>query len=203
MYPIHYSMATYRNRRGEICNAYFIFRMKRSRRNSFSFYNYGASWGEEPKCRFKTSRVSRFENLVRHIAITLLWRLADIMLSILMNFPYSSVFQDISISVVCQEKHINSMYLHMDIQRPTGSSSLKTASCLCFPAALFIWWSVLQGKQWFFPYVTRVIKVWIPELVILILRFALMTKAIKLCLLQTITILIFFCMRTMMFRTNY
>jgi hypothetical protein len=94
---------------------------------------------EEPEWCLKISRGSRFENLVQRIAITLLWRRsADTMLSIFMNFPYSSVFHNSRFSVMCQEKHIHFMYLHMDLQCPTGSSSMKTARCLCFPETLYL-----------------------------------------------------------------
>jgi hypothetical protein len=60
------------------------------------------------------------------------------MLRILMKFPCSSVFHYNRFLVMCKEKHINFMYLHMDLQCPTGSSSLKTASRLCFPATIYL-----------------------------------------------------------------
>ena len=101
---------------------------------------------------------------------------ADMMLSIFKNFPCSLVFHYNRLSVMCQEKHINFMYLHMDLQCPTGSSSLKTASCLCFPATIYLMKDIgkngLQGWQWFFYKWSSVLKVWFQKLMVLkILRF--------------------------------
>ena len=84
---------------------------------------------EEHEWRLKISRGSRFENLIQHIAITLLWRRADIILSILMNFLYSSVFHYNRFSIMCQEKHKNFMYLHMDLQCYIWWKALRRMDC--------------------------------------------------------------------------